>query len=110
MRKYSAMEKCRAVLSIWAEKRKASEVARELGVGTGLLCQWQETAMEGMLQVLEPKWQEESRCPALLPKLKKLLDRKVGEREGRLPRLERRLARLTRAESKGLAEAGKAPA
>jgi len=98
MKKCSGMEKCRAVLAVWGEKRKASEVCRELGVGTGLLCQWQETAMEGMLQALEPKWQEEANCVALLPKLRTLLERKVGEREGRLPKLERRLTRLAQAE------------
>ena len=98
MKKHNAMEKCRAVLNVWAEKRKPSDVALEMGVSTSLLCQWQETAMEGMLQVLEPKWQEESHCPALMPKLRKLLDRKVGEREGRLPKLERRLSRLAEAE------------
>ena len=98
MKKYSGMEKCRAVLTVWAEKRKASEVSRELGVGTSLLSQWQEMAMEGMLAALEPKWQEESNCMALLPKLRDLLERKVGEREGRLPKLERRLSRLAQAE------------
>ena len=50
--------------------------------------------MEGMLLALEPRWREENRCPAILPKLKKLLEKKATQREGRLPRLEKRLARL----------------
>ena len=94
MKKHGAMEKCRAVLSIWSEKRKASEVCREMGMGTSLLCQWQDAAMEGMLAALEPRWKEEAHCPALQPKLRRLLERKIGEKEGRLPKLERRLSRL----------------
>lgn len=94
MNKHSAMDKCRAVLAVWSERRKATEVCREMRISTSLHCQWQDTAMEGMLAALEPKWKEETHCPALMPKLKKLLERKIGEREGRLPKLERRLSRL----------------
>ena len=92
--KYSAQEKTRAVLSIWAEKRKARDICRELAISSSLLCRWQEIAMEGMLLALEPKWREDSRCPAILPKLKKLLERKATQREGHLPRLEKRLVIL----------------
>lgn len=102
MKKHSAMEKCRAVLSVWAEKRKPAEVAREVEIGSGLLSQWQETAMDGMLAALEPKWREESNCPMLPVKVKKLLERKLAEKEGRCPRLAKRLAGLSRAESRGL--------
>jgi transposase-like protein len=94
MNKYSAKEKSRAVLAVWTEKRKAKDICRELSISSGLLCRWQEIAMEGMLLALEPRWREESRCPAILPKLRKLLDRTVTAREGRLPRLERRLVKL----------------
>src|SRR4030042_4360114 len=38
---YTAEQKCRAVLSVWTERRKAGEVCRELGVGWSLLNQWQ---------------------------------------------------------------------
>jgi transposase-like protein len=92
--KYSAQEKTRAVLSIWAEKRKARDICREMEVSAGLLHHWQETAMEGMLLALEPKWRDDNRCPAILPKLKKLLEKKATQREGRLPRLEKRLVKL----------------
>jgi len=46
---HTAEEKCRAVLSVWTERRKPGEVCRELGVAWTLLNQWQERAMEGML-------------------------------------------------------------
>lgn len=94
MNKYSAIEKLRAVLSVWAEKRKGGEVCKELAISSGLLSQWQETAMDGMLLALEPKWREAARCPVLSTRVKKLLERKVAEREGRLPKLERRLAKM----------------
>src|SRR4030042_974274 len=45
---HTAEEKCRAVLSVWTERRKPGEVCRELGVAWSLLSQWQERAMEGM--------------------------------------------------------------
>ena len=94
MNKHSAMDKCRAVLAVWSERRKAAEVCREMGIATSLYCQWQEMAMEGMLAALEPKWKEDSNGPAMLPKLRKLMERKLGEKDGRLPKLERRLSRL----------------
>lgn len=94
MKTYSAIEKCRMVLTIWAEKRKGAEICKEKGVSWGLLNQWQEVAMTGMLAALEPKWQEAGQCPALGKKLRELLERKVGELEGRCPRLAKRLASL----------------
>lgn len=94
MKKFSAIEKCRAVLTVWAEKRKGQEICREMGISWGLLNQWQEVAMAGMLSSLEPKWQEAGQCPALGKKLRQLMDRKVAEREGRSPSLARRLASL----------------
>lgn len=91
---YTAREKCRAVLTLWSEKRKGVELSRAMGVSGTLLNQWQERAMDGLLSALEPKWPEADSGPALNGKLRKLLDRKVVERQGRLPKLERRLARL----------------
>jgi len=93
-KQYSAREKCRAVLLVWSEKRKAVEMSRALGVGDGAFSQWQERAMEGILRVLEPKWTEGETGPALGRSVRRLLDRKVQERQGRLPKLEQRLQRL----------------
>src|SRR5512136_1159891 len=52
---YTAQQKCRAVLSVWTERRKPGEVCRELGFGWSILNQWQEKAMEGMLLALQPR-------------------------------------------------------
>jgi transposase-like protein len=44
---YGAMEKCRAVLSVWTEKRKPAEICRELSIPWMILSQWQNRAMDG---------------------------------------------------------------
>lgn len=72
---YGAMEKCRAVLSIWTERRKPSAICRELSIPWMVLSQWQKRAMEGMLQALEPRVSLD-KGPALSPRLQTLLDKK----------------------------------
>lgn len=72
---YGAMEKCRAVLSIWTERRKPSAVCRELSIPWMVLAQWQKRAMEGMLQALEPRVSLE-KGPALSPRLQAMLEKK----------------------------------
>jgi transposase-like protein len=88
---HTAEEKCRAVLSVWTERRKPGEVCRELGVTWNILNQWQNQAMEGMLLALQPRVPVEKRV-ALNPRLAVLLDRK--SKVGKMKGLERRLARL----------------
>ena len=89
----TGMDPCRAVLGVWLEKRTVEQVCREMGVTRKVLQQWQERAMEGMLRSLQPReGQEDERGPAISPKVKRLLDRKALEQEGRLPRLTKRLA------------------
>ena len=51
-RAHPAREKCLAVLSVWAQKRRASTVCRELGISWGILNQWEKRALRGMLQGL----------------------------------------------------------
>ncbi len=89
---HTAEEKCRAVLSVWTEKRKPGEVCRELGVTWTLLSQWQERAMEGMLLALQPRIAVTEKPVALNSRLAVLLERK--SRRGGMKGLERRLARL----------------
>ena len=89
---HTAEEKCRAVLSVWTERRKPAEVCRELGVGWGLLNQWQERAMEGMLLALQPRVPMMEKTVALNSRLAVLLERK--SKRGGMKGLERRLARL----------------
>ncbi len=89
---HTAEEKCRAVLSVWTEKRKPGEVCRELGVAWGILNQWQERAMEGMLLALQPRNPMTEKTVALSSRLAVLLERK--SRRGGMKGLERRLVRL----------------
>lgn len=71
---YGAMERCRAVLSIWTERRKPAEVCRELSIPWMVLSMWQKRAMEGMLQALEPRMNLD-RGPALSPRLQVMLEK-----------------------------------
>ena len=89
---HTAEEKCRAVLSVWAERRKPGEVCRELGVTWSLLNQWQERAMEGMLLALQPRILVMEKTVALNLRLAVLLERK--SKRGGMKGLEWRLARL----------------
>ena len=89
---HTAEEKCRAVLSVWTERRKPGEVCRELGVAWNILNQWQEKAMEGMLLALQPRVPMMEKTVALNSRLAVLLERK--SKRGGMKGLERRLARL----------------
>lgn len=88
---HTAEEKCRAVLSVWTEKRKPGEVCQEMGVALGLFNRWQERAMEGMLLALQPRVAVE-KTVALTPRLVVLLERK--SKTATVKKLERRLVRL----------------
>jgi transposase-like protein len=89
---HTAEEKCRAVLSVWTERRKPGEVCRELGVAWSILNQWQERAMEGMLSALQSRVTVTEKTLALNSRLAVLLERK--SKRGGMKGLERRLARL----------------
>jgi transposase-like protein len=92
MLEHTAEEKCRAVLSVWTERRKPGEVCQELGVAWSLLHQWQERAMEGMLLALQSRVAVMEKRVALNSRLAVLLERK--SKGGAMKGLERRLARL----------------
>jgi transposase-like protein len=87
---HTVEEKCRAVLLVWTERRKPGEVCRELGVDWGVLQQWQDRAMEGMLLALQPRVQVE-RGVALSPRLAVLLKKSQA---GMMKRLDQRLKKL----------------
>src|SRR5512137_2287539 len=89
---HTAEQKCRAVLSVWTERRKPGEVCQELGVAWSILNQWQERAMEGMLSALQPRVPAMERTVALNSRLAVLLERK--SKRGGMKGMERRLARL----------------
>ena len=87
---HTAEEKCRAVLSVWTERRKPGEVCRELGVAWGILKQWEDRAMEGMLLALAPRVPVE-RGVALSPRLAVLLKKSQA---GMMKGLDKRLKKL----------------
>lgn len=89
-RRHTPEEKCRAVLAIWTERRKPGEVCRDLGVDWGILQQWQDRAMRGMLMGLQPRvWVE--RGVALSPRLAVLLKKSQA---GMMKGLDKRLKKL----------------
>jgi hypothetical protein len=94
----TAMDKCKAVLSVWTEKRKPSQICKELGVKWTILMHWQNRAMEGMLQALEPR-RNLSKGVALSPRLQIMLaqrEKNLLVRSALKPgnRLEARLANI----------------
>ena len=88
---HTAQEKCQAVLTLWTERGKPGEICREMGVAWGMLKQWQDRAMEGMLLALQPRTQVEKGV-ALSPRLAVLLEQK--SRTGAMKGLDRRLKAL----------------
>ena len=91
-RVFDPKEKITAVLSVWTETKKISQVCREMSVSHALLDRWQNQAMEGMLTALSPKRPQTSR--QLPPRLQKLLDKKLSG--GNLVKLEKRLKTIQR--------------
>jgi transposase-like protein len=80
--KYGAADKCRAVLTVWTERKQASVLCREMGVSGSLFSQWQDRAVSGMLEALEPRGTREGvEGPALPAQFKRLLDRKARARD-----------------------------
>ena len=80
--RYGAVEKCRAVLAVWTERKQASVLCRELGMSASLFSLWQDRALSGMLEALEPRGTRAAvEGPALSVLVKRLLDRKARARE-----------------------------
>ena len=71
----TATDKCRAVLSVWTEKSKPTQVCKEMGVKWTILMHWQNRAMEGMLQALEPRRNLE-KGSALSPRLQEMMEKR----------------------------------
>jgi hypothetical protein len=75
---HTAEEKCKAVLSIWSERRKPAEVCKELSIKWAQLSHWQSRALEGMLQALQPRVNLE-KGPALSSRMQILLEKRLGK-------------------------------
>ena len=69
---YPAMEKAQAVLAIWTDRCRPTDVCREMKITAMTLHQWQQRAMEGMLQALESRVNL-AKGQALSPRLQALL-------------------------------------
>ena len=69
---YSAQEKVQAVLAVWTERAKPAEVCRQMKVNWVTFNQWQQRAMEAMLQALE-SGVNLAKGQALSPRLQALL-------------------------------------
>jgi transposase-like protein len=84
-RKYNALEQCRAVLLVWSERRSMKDVCRELKISGSLLAYWQDKAMEGLIAALTPREGREvaEKGPSLSISIKRLLEKKVAEQEGK---------------------------
>lgn len=74
-RSFHTEEKIRAVLSIWTERRSATEVCREMAISWALLDRWQNLAMEGLMKGLDARRPEK---PAgINVRLEKLIAKQV---------------------------------
>ena len=93
-RVFPAKEKCEAVLAVWSERRKPSEICREMDIPWQMLNNWQDLAMKGMMQALNPRRSTDGKPPALLsPRMEKLLE-KADVSLTRRSRAEARLASI----------------
>jgi transposase-like protein len=72
---YPAQEKVQAVLAVWTERCRPAEVCRQLNINSITFSQWQQRAMEGMLQALESRVNL-ARGQALSPRLQLLLQQR----------------------------------
>ncbi len=71
---HSALDKAQAVLAVWTERCKPAEACRQLQISWVTFQQWQDRAIEGMLQALETRVNL-SQGGALSPRLQHLLQK-----------------------------------
>lgn len=93
---YSAPEKAEAVLAVWTERCKAAEVCRQMQINVMTFHQWQQRAMEGMLQALEGRVNL-ANGEALNPRLRTLLQKQhraksAAKVSARLEQIQNRIA------------------
>jgi hypothetical protein len=90
---YNAQQRAQAVLSIWSEHRRPTEVCQELAIRPAVLPAWEKRALAAMLKALESETRLEP-GPALRPKLARLLACQALQQKGRMAKLEKRRAKL----------------
>ena len=78
-RHHSAKEKATALLTVWAGRRRAARVCRELGINWGVLNSWEKRAIRGMREALgELQGKLESETPGRM-RLGARLESLLGE-------------------------------
>jgi len=85
------MDKAQAVLAVWTDRCKPSEVCRQLQVPWITFNHWQRRAMEGMLQALESRVNL-SQGQVLSPRLRALLQK--HQQATSISRLNQRLEKV----------------
>ena len=88
---FSAQEKAHAILAVWTEKCRPADVCREMRINYMTFLQWQQRAMEGMLQALESRVNL-AKGEALSPRLQNLLHKQ--QRNIGLAKLSARLEQI----------------
>ena len=89
---FDPQQKITAVLSIWTERRTSAQLCQEMDISPSLLGQWQNLAIEGMLNALDAK--KKDPLPPLNHRLSRLIQKKLAEPSARL---EKRLEALQKA-------------
>jgi len=90
---HSAPDKVQAVLAVWTERCKPAEVCRQLNINWVTFNQWQQRAMEGMLQALENRVNL-TKGEALSPRLQTLLQNR--QRSATATKLTSRLEQINK--------------
>ena len=90
------MDKAQAVLAVWTERCKPTDVCRQYQINWMTFHHWQRRAMEGMLQALESRVNL-SRGEALSPRLRALMQK--HQQTTTLNRLNQRLDRTPKVAS-----------
>ena len=88
----SGQDRAKAVLAIWTGW-KPSEVCRQMKISPGQLCQWEQRAMQGMLQALEPRGSPGNEL-ILEAKLERMLEVRSRNWNTRVASLDKRLAQV----------------
>ena len=103
--RFSAVQKCQTVLSVWTDRRTVTEVCRELSINWTTFNAWQNQGLEAMLKALEPKVNDPSIMAPLSTKLENLLAKKAPQSQTTeptlSPRLEKRLKALKKEPATG---------
>jgi transposase-like protein len=76
---YPAADKAQAVLAVWTDRCRASDVCRQFKINAMTFQHWQRRAMEGMLQALESRVNLE-KGQVLSPRLQSLLANRQRKR------------------------------